>query len=224
MHIEPGVVEGAKILLSYATGAGAAGLALQLARQTARQEAALLPLLSRSALATALVLGAFQVLPHYPVGVSEVHLILGSTLFLLLGAGPTALGLALGLLIQGLIFAPFDLPQYGMNLTTLIVPLWALQRLAGRIVAPGTAYRDVTAPQAAKLSAAYQAGIVGWVAFWSLYGQGVNAATCAAIATFALAYLPVIAIELALDTVLLGALRRSDRLRPTLLQRRLSRG
>ena len=50
---------------------------------------------------TALVLTFFQVLPHYPVGISEVHLILGSTLFLLFGAAPTALGLALGLLTQG---------------------------------------------------------------------------------------------------------------------------
>ncbi len=28
-------------------------------------------------------------------------------------------GLALGLLIQGLLFAPFDLPQYGINVTNL---------------------------------------------------------------------------------------------------------
>ena len=37
----------------------------------------------------------FEVLPHAPVGVSEVHLILGSTLFLILGAAPAAIGLAL---------------------------------------------------------------------------------------------------------------------------------
>ena len=36
------------------------------------------------------------------------------------------LALALGLLVQGLFFAPFDLPQYGMNVTTLLVPLFAL--------------------------------------------------------------------------------------------------
>ena len=53
------------------------------------------------ALATGAVLTFFQLLPHPPVGVSEVHLILGSTLFLVLGAGPAALGLALGLLLQG---------------------------------------------------------------------------------------------------------------------------
>ena len=63
----------------------------------------------------------FEVLPHHPVGVSEVHLILGSTLLLLFGAGATAIGLAAGLLLQGLLFAQFDLPQYGMNVTTLPV-------------------------------------------------------------------------------------------------------
>ncbi len=42
----------------------------------------------------------------WPVGVSEVHLILGTTLFLMLGAAPAAIGLAAGLLVQGLFFAP----------------------------------------------------------------------------------------------------------------------
>ena len=55
----------------------------------------------------------FEILPHWPVGVSEVHLILGSTLFLVVGAAPAAIGLAAGLLFQGLFFAPFDLPQFG---------------------------------------------------------------------------------------------------------------
>ena len=54
-----------------------------------------------------------------------MHLILGSTLLLLFGAGAAAIGLAVGLLIQGLFFAQFDLPQYGMNVTTLLLPLGA---------------------------------------------------------------------------------------------------
>ena len=48
----------------------------------------------------------FEVFPHEPVGVSEVHLILGSTLLLMFGAGAAAIGLAFGLLVQGLFFAP----------------------------------------------------------------------------------------------------------------------
>ena len=97
------------------------------------------------------------------------------TLFLIFGAAPAALGLALGLLIQGLMLAPFDLPQYGMNMTTLLVPLFALQFVAKRIIAPNTAYVDLKYSQALALSTAYQAGVVGWVAFWAFYGQGFGA-------------------------------------------------
>ena len=38
--------------------------------------------------ATILVFCFFEVLPHYRVGVSEVHLIFGALLFLVFGAGP----------------------------------------------------------------------------------------------------------------------------------------
>jgi len=47
----------------------------------------------RSLIATAAVLFNFQVLPHHGVEVSEVHLIMGSTLFLLFGVGPAAIAL-----------------------------------------------------------------------------------------------------------------------------------
>ena len=137
MHIEPGLVADGKLWLSYLTAAGAAGYGLRLAWRTAR-DSGVLSLGLRSAAATALVFCFFEVLPHYPVGVSEVHLILGSTLFLILGAAPAAIGLALGLLIQGLFFAPFDLPQYGMNVTTLLVPLFGLAALARAVIAPPT--------------------------------------------------------------------------------------
>ncbi|HRO15594.1 MAG TPA: energy-coupling factor ABC transporter permease, partial [Paracoccus sp. (in: a-proteobacteria)] len=158
-----------------------------------------------TAAATAAVFTFFEILPHFPVGVSEVHFILGSTLFLLFGAAPAAFGLALGLLAQGLFFAPFDLPQYGMNLTTLLVPLFALDVLARRIVAPGTAYVDLRYGQALALSTAFQAGVVGWVAFWVLYGQGVSIHTFAQIGTFGVAYMMVVLIEPLVDLAVLAA-------------------
>ena len=133
-------------------------------------------------------------------------MILGSTLFLLFGAAPAALGLMLGLLAQGLFFAPFDLPQYGMNVTTLLVPLFGIKAVADRIIAPGTAYADVSYKQALALSTTYQAGIVAWVGFWALYGQGVSAATLASVGTFGAAYMTVILIEPLVDlAVLAGA-------------------
>lgn len=205
MHIEPGLVDGGKIWLSYVTAAGAGGYALSLAYQAAR-ERGVVSLAARSVAATALVFSFFEVLPHHPVGVSEVHLILGSTLFLLLGAAPAAIGLALGLLIQGLFFAPFDLPQYGMNVTTLLVPLFGLSVVARRIIAPGTPYVELKYSQALALSTTYQAGIVAWVAFWALYGQGFEAQNLSSVASFGAAYMLVILLEPLVDlAVLAGA-------------------
>lgn len=205
MHIEPGVVEGAKIFLSYATAVGAFGLTAKLARDAIRDNGGATALALRSLLTTALVFCFFEVLPHHAVGVSEVHLILGSTLLLLFGAGATAVGLAAGLLLQGLLFAPFDLPQYGMNVTTLLVPLWAIGVLAKRIVAPGTAYVDLSYKQALALSTAYQGGIVAWVGFWAFYGHGFTSDNLAAVGSFGLAYMSVILIEPLVDLGVLAA-------------------
>ena len=204
MHIEPGVVDGAKIVLSYATGFLSLGLAAKMGADTARHDGGLPALLARCAAATGLVFAFFELLPHYPVGVSEVHLILGSTLFLTLGAGPAAIGLALGLLVQGLFFAPFDLPQYGMNVTTLVVPIWALSHLARSIISADTPYVETGYRQALTLSVAYQGGIVAWVAFWALYGHGFTADTIAAVAQFGAAYLTVIGLEPLVDVAVLA--------------------
>lgn len=205
MHIEPEVVTGAKIFLSYATAAGAFGLCAKLALDSVRSNGGAAALALRSLLTTALVFCFFEVLPHHPVGVSEVHLILGSTLLLLFGAGATAIGLALGLLLQGLLFAQFDLPQYGMNVTTLLVPLWAISLLAKRIIAPGTAYVDLSYKQALALSTAYQGGIVAWVGFWAFYGNGFSGENLAAVGSFGLAYMSVILIEPLVDLGVLAA-------------------
>lgn len=86
----------------------------------------------------------FQLPPHVPVGVSEVHLILGATRFLLFGEAPTAIGLAFGLLLQGLSFAPFDLPHY-------------------RLIAHCTAYVDLRYGSALALSLPVRPGSsAGW--------------------------------------------------------------
>ena len=203
MHIEPGIVDGTKIVLSYATAATAGAYAIKLAATTAR-ERGVVSLAVRAAATTALVFSFFEILPHFSVGVSEVHFIFGSTLFLLFGAAPAALGLALGLLLQGLFFVPSDLPQYGMNVTTLLVPLFAINALAERIIARDTAYVDLKYGQALSLSSAYQAGIVAWVAFWALYGRGFGAENLASIATFAGSYALVIVVEPLVDLAVLA--------------------
>jgi len=205
MHIEPGIVDGAKIALSYATAVASFGLVTKMAVDTVRRDGGVFALVTRSVITTLLVFCFFEVLPHYPVGVSEVHLILGSTLYLIFGAGPAAIGLAAGLLLQGLFFAPFDLPQYGINVTTLIVPLWAVGQLAKRIIPSHTAYVDVSYLQALSLSTAYQGGIVAWVAFWAFYGQGFTVENAAPILSYGVAYRLFIIVEPLGDLAVLAA-------------------
>ena len=202
MHIEPGLVDGTKIVLSYATAAAAAIYTLKVARDTSRETGSV-ALLGRTLACAALVFSFFEVLPHYPVGVSEVHFIFGSTLFLLFGAAAAAIGLAFGLLAQGLLFAPADLPQYGMNLTTLLVPLFGMAALADRIIKPNTPYVQLGYSQTLALSTVFQAGVVTWVAFWSIYGHGFAAENLSAISQFGAAYLLVVLIEPLADLAVL---------------------
>ena len=221
MHIEPGLVDAGKIVLSYATATAALGYGARLAFKALQRDGAL-ALLLRSAIATALVFASFEILPHHPVGVSEVHLILGTTLMLLFGAAPAAIGLAGGLLIQGLFFAPFDLPQYGMNVTTLLVPLFATAALARRVIPDQMAYVDLRYGQALKLSLAYQGGIVLWVGFWALYGRGLGAENLVSIGSFGAAYMSVVLLEPLVDLGLLAAAKALRRLEGSaVLERRL---
>lgn len=203
MHIEPGVVEGAKITISFMTAAGALGYTAKLALSTMKHDG-IAPMAIRGLIATLLVFCFFQVLPHYPIGVSEVHLILGSTLFLMFGAVPAALGLTMGLLLQGIFFAPADLPQYGMNVTTLLVPLLAVDALARRVIPRKTAYKDVKYSQVLALSTAFQGGVVAWVAFWAVYGQGFGAENLAQVFSFGAAYALVILVEPLIDLAILA--------------------
>jgi ABC-type Co2+ transport system permease subunit len=212
MHIEPGIVDGTKIVLSYATAAAAGGYAVKLAADTAREQG-VSSLAVRTAVTTVLVFCFFEIFPHFSVGVSEVHFIFGSTLFLIFGAAPASLGLAIGLLLQGFFFVPTDLPQYGMNVTTLLVPLFAINALAARIIARDTAYVDLRYGEALSLSTAYQAGIVAWVAFWAIYGRGLGADNLASIATFGVSYAMVIFVEPLVD---LGVLALAKSLRGVL--------
>lgn len=211
MHMEPGIVTGAKALLGFATAAGSIGFGGLALRETFGR-VGFAPAVTRAAAATAIVFVCFEVLPHHPVGVSEVHLILGSTLYLLFGVGPAAFGLAAGLLVQGLFFAPFDLPQYGMNVTTLLVPLFGVAAVARRIIPGRTPYVDLGYSQVFRLSLAYQGGVATWVAFWSLYGGGFGAANLAAVASFFFAYILVVAIEPLVDLGVLAAAKGGRRL------------
>ena len=209
MHIEPGVVDGAKMDLACVTAADGAGYAAKLAVDDLKSHnIASFGLCSAiAALGTFLF---FEVLPHFPVGNSEVHFIPGTTLFLLMGAAPAALCLAIGLLVQGLFFAPTDLAMYFVNVTSLLAPLLVIAGAARRVIPAETAYVDLGYGDVLKLSVVYQGGVVGWGAFWAFYGQGVGAETFQSVWTFALAYMLVVLIEPLAD---LGALASAKALR-----------
>ncbi|MFS2166145.1 energy-coupling factor ABC transporter permease [Variovorax sp. Varisp62] len=224
MHIEPGLVDGSKIFLSYATATAALAYTGKVAFQMLMKDGPA-ALVLRSAIAVALVFCFFEVFPHHPVGVSEVHLILGTTLLLVFGLAPAAIGLAGGLLVQGLFFEPQDLPQYGMNVTTLLVPLFATSALARRIIPEKLAYVDIGYQQAFKLSVAYQGGIVVWVGFWALYGRGTGIENLGQIASFGAAYMTVVLVEPLVDLGVLAAAKAWRRLQGTaFVERRLYGG
>ena len=206
MHIEAGVVLGTKMILSYATAVGVVGLTVKLAIDNIKENG-VLSLGLKSLLATITVFIFFQVFPHFPVGISEVHLILGTTIFLVFGVAPALIGLAFGLLVQGLFFAPFDLPQYGINITTLMASMLILNLAVSKIIPKGVAYKDISYAQMLKMSVVWQGAIISWVAFWAFYGQGFGAENLTAVSSFAGAYILVVLVEPLIDLVILSAVK-----------------
>ena len=209
MHIEPGIVTGSKLTLSYITAAGSIGLIFKAVIHSFNisQLKNAVPALSRCVATTLLTICFFELLPHRPVGVSEVHLILGSTLFLLFGVTAAAIGLICGLCFQSFFIAPFDIPQLGMNITTLLVPLFAMSQIAKRVIPVDTPYKDLCYRQTLKLSITYQSGIISWVTFWAIYGQGLTVANISNIASFATAYATVILVEPLVDLAVLKGVK-----------------
>ena len=206
MHIEAGVVVGSKMLLSYATGVAVVGMGAKLAWEHI-QESGALSLLLRTIVAIGLVFTFFEVFPHYPIGVSEVHLILGTTLLMVFGVAPAMFGLALGLLLQGVTVAQFDLPQYGINVTTLLASMIILNMATKKIVPEGTAYKDISYTQMLKMSLVWEGAIVSWVAFWAFYGQGFTAENIQNVLSFGGAYMLVVLLEPLIDLAILSAVK-----------------
>lgn len=206
MHIEPGLVEPTKMAIGYVTATGVVTLALHgIFREVMAGN--LLRLVIGTVVTFLAMILSFEVLPHPSIGVSEVHLIMGASLFLLFGATPVATGMAVGLLLQGLFFEPADLAQYGMNVTTLLASLYATALVANRFVSAQTRYVDIPYAQVVRLSVYFQGSVVAWVAFWVVLGQGATVATLQSLANFGVAYASVIGAEVLLSLILLSLLR-----------------
>jgi hypothetical protein len=95
-----------------------------------------------------------------------------------------------------------------MNLTSLLLPLFALNYVARRVISPRTAYVDLSSQQVLKLSATFQGGVVAWVIFWTIYGQGFSVPTITSILSFGSAYIGVIVLESCFDLCLLAGAKR----------------
>ena len=222
MHIEPGVVNGAKIGLSYLTGAAAIAIGLKLLIQHMSNNRSVSVTAVRCLITTIFVFSFFEILPQYPLGVSEVHFIFGATLFLFFGAGATAFGLVAGLSLQGLLLAPSDLPQLYINISTLLFPLFAVSYISKKIIPANVTYTDLHYKQVISLTGVYQGGIILWVAFWCFYGQGFNQETFYNVGVFSLAYSTVIGIECLLDVGLLAIFKSyKNRTLPSVFNKRL---
>lgn len=200
MHIEPGILSGAKIA---AANLAAIGLVAAQAPQVVKR-----PQLILRTLLAALFFSVFMQSFHLPAGASELHFIGAMPIYLALGFVPTLLGFGLGLLLQGVVFEPADLLHLGVNFLSLAMPLLALHLGLGRKLAAGAAteIRSVL-----KLDATYYAGVAIMVGFWLSMGE--VATPFAEWMTFAAAYLPVVLIEPVL-TVAVVRLLQSQAHRP----------
>lgn len=209
MHIEPGVLDAAKVM-----SANAAALAA-LATYTpslVRKPAELL----KVGLAAAFF-SVFMELYHAPVGPSELHFIGASAVYFTFGFLPTLFGFAIGLLFQGLLFEPQDLVHLGVNSLSLIVPLIAVHETVGkRFFAEGEAKAKarikVTWRRIMAFDAAYYSGVVTMVGFWLLLGH--EATPLADWALFAASYLPLVLCEPIFTWVALKAVDRLSADRP----------
>lgn len=183
MHIEPGLIAPTKLL--FASGAATAVVAAYLP-QLFRQPALLL----RSLLA-ALFFACFMQAFHMKAGPSELHFLGAMPLYLCFGFVPTLFGLALGLLLQGLIFEPQDLVHLAVNALSLMLPLMVVHHgVAKRLI---RADKPLSVKNLFKLDAVYYSGMLAMVGFWLSLGQ--PQASLSEWASVAMAYLPVMLLE-----------------------------
>lgn len=186
MHIEPGFVAPAKVLMANigAVGVFAWGAAEQL--KSLRRA----PWAPAKVAAAAVFFSVFMESFHMPVGPSELHFVGAMAMYLTLGFGPTLLGFAVGLLFQGLLFEPQDLVHLGVNSLSLMVPLIAVHFGFGR------AYFDskrLSWGRIVALDAAYYSGVTAMVGFWLAIGE--TQTPFSAWLTFAASYLVLVACE-----------------------------
>lgn len=186
MHIEPGVINAAKVL---AANAAAVATLAAYVPGLIRQPAEIVKILLAAAF-----FSVFMQAYHMPAGASELHFIGASFIYFIFGFRPTLYGFAFGLLLQGVLFEPGDLVHLGVNSLSLMVPLIAAHTAFGRVCfADGDDKAKVNWRRIAAFDAAYYTGVTLMVGFWLSLGE--EPTPFADWVTFAAAYAPLVLIE-----------------------------
>lgn len=185
MHIEPGYLSHAKILLA---NAAAVAVLVPYAKSLIKN-----PLTLLRTLLAAIFFSVFMQSFHVSVGPSELHFVGAMAIYLTLGFLPTLFGFAIGLLLQGLVFNPTDLPHLAVNSLSLIMPLIAVHYTLGRKLRDAASSQTINWRTILKLDALYYAGVTMMVGFWLLASE--VATPFAAWAAFASSYLIIVMVE-----------------------------
>ncbi len=200
MHIEPGFVSAAKVM-----GANVAvvGLLVFYLKGWVRH-----PLDILKVVLAAIFFSVFMQSFHMSVGPSELHFIGAMSIYLTLGFIPTMFGFAVGLLLQGTLFEPIDLPHLAVNSLSLIVPLIAVHYTAGKKLFEGSLKKRLSWRTILKLDGIYYAGVTSMVGFWLLIGEAET--PFSAWAAFATSYLAVVAVEPFITLLTVKMLKRYE--------------
>ena len=163
MHIEPGFVAPAKVAIANVTAMGLLGL---YAKGFIKNPFDIVKMVL-----AAIFFSIFMQGFHMNVGPSELHFVGGMAIYLTLGFVPTLFGFAAGLLLQGLLFEPMDLPHLAVNSLSLILPLILVHYTAGRKLFDKSLGKRVSWKEILKLDAIFYSGVTGMVGFWLLIGE-----------------------------------------------------
>lgn len=193
MHIEPGYVAPAKVALANAGAIGVLAWGCKEQIKTFLSQ----PWVSFNLLVKSLLAAGFFSLFmqsfHMPIGPSELHFVGAMAMYLTLGFTPTLLGFGIGLLFQGLMFAPGDLTHLGVNSLSLMLPLITVHTASGWRFFDQSVSERLSWAKIVKLDALYYTGVTGMVGFWLMMGD--VATPFSAWAAFAASYLAIIACE-----------------------------
>lgn len=200
MHIEPGFVSAAKVLGANAAATGLLAFYLKGLVKS--------PFEVVKALIAAVFFSVFMQSFHAPVGPSELHFIGAMSIYMTLGFIPTIFGFAAGLLLQGLVFDPTDLPHLAVNSLSLILPLIATHKIAGSKLFDGGMKARLSWKAIVKLDAIYYGGVTAMVGFWLLMGE--VATPFSAWLTFAASYIAIVAVEPFITLLTVRVLKRYE--------------